>query len=615
MMVFHLGSLRKSPNFGSMSSLSFLVTGFPMHHHIHAIDPKAHLFAITATLTNAQSNQIFSLPAWLPGSYMIRDFAKNIIDIQFFDENNSAIPFQQLDKQTWQVANQTATITLRYQVYAWDLSVRSAHLDTNHGFFNGSSVFLAAKGLEQDRQHVTIAPPALSELAQWKIATSLSRVAGEQFGFGEFSAENYDDLIDHPVEMGDLTIDTFIAAGVPHDIVLSGKHRANMARLKQDLKAICEYQIHLFNTPAPFERYVFMTTVLDNGFGGLEHKASTALMCSRNDLPKNEHGEVDKGYRTYLSLCSHEYFHSWNVKRIKPAQFTPFDLSQESYTEQLWAYEGITSYFDDFITYRSGCIDQESYLTLLSETMTRVYRTQGRFKQSLASSSFNAWTKFYKQDENAANAIVSYYTKGALFALLLDLTIRLETEGQKSLDDVMRILWQEYGLTGVGTDNQSHQRIVESLLNRNCDELFSFLYRTDDLPLAPLLAKVGIEMHFRSNEGANDNGGNKVKGFNIGFGAKVKPEGLGLKVISVNQHSPAHLAGLSAGDLLIAADNLQVNGQFEQLLQHYPIGETIKLHWFRRDELMQGELTIQAAIKDTVALSLTDKHLATLWLG
>lgn len=615
MMLFHCSRLRKPGNFGSMGSLSFLATGPFMHHHIHAIDPKAHLFAVTATLNNAQPQQIFSLPAWLPGSYMIRDFAKNIIDIQFFDENDAPIAFTQLDKQTWQVDNQSTTITLRYQIYAWDLSVRTAHLDTNHGFFNGSSVFLAANGLEHHPQQVTIAPPALNDLAQWKVATSMTRAAGEQFGFGEFTAENYQDLIDHPVEMGDLTIDNFVAAGVPHDIVLSGKHRANMARLKQDLKAICEYQIHFFDTPAPFKRYVFMTTILDNGFGGLEHKASTALMCSRNDLPKSEQGEVETGYRTYLSLCSHEYFHSWNVKRIKPAMFTPFDLSQESYTEQLWAYEGITSYFDDLITYRSGCIDQESYLTLLSETMTRVYRGQGRFKQSLASSSFNAWTKFYKQDENAANAIVSYYTKGALFALLLDLTLRLETQGSKSLDDVMRILWQEYGLTEKGTDNKSHQRIVESLLKRNCDDLFSFLYNTDDLPLADLLTKVGVEMSLRSSEGSSDTGGSKAKGFKIGFGARVKAESLGLKILAVTQDSPAHQAGLSAGDLLIAADNLQVNGQFEQQLQHYPINESIKLHWFRRDELMQGDLIIQAAIKDTVALSLKDKHLATLWLG
>lgn len=585
-----------------------------MHYHIHAIDPKAHLFEVTLTVSEASPSQVFCLPAWLPGSYMIRDFAKNIIEIDA-KENQQPLSVTQLDKQTWQLNNQGSHITLCYQIYAWDLSVRTAHLDTNHGFFNGSSVFLAAKGLESQSHRVTIATPALAELSHWTLATSMTRTTGEQFGFGDFSAENYDDLIDHPVEMGELTIETFYAAGVPHDIVLSGKHRANMARLAKDLKAICEYQINLFGTPAPFERYVFMTTVLDNGFGGLEHKASTALMCSRNDLPQSLEAPVDKGYRTYLSLCSHEYFHSWNVKRIKPAEFSPFDLSQESYTEQLWAYEGITSYYDDLITFKSQCIDQAAYLTLLSQIMTRVYRGQGRFKQTLKQSSFNAWTKFYKQDENAANAIVSYYTKGALFGLFLDLTLRIETQGQKSLDDVMRQLWQQYGLTGVGTDPLSHQRIVETILKRPCDDVFAYLNSCDDIPLEALLAQVGVSMTLRASEGNTDLGGGDAKGFNIGFGARTKAESLGLKVLSVIQHSPAHQAGLSAGDLLIAADNLQVTAQFEQQLQSLTVGEQISLHWFRRDELMQGTLPISEAALDTISLSIKDASKTSLWLG
>ncbi|WP_137226796.1 M61 family metallopeptidase [Shewanella sp. MEBiC00475] len=585
-----------------------------MHYHIHAVDPKAHLFEVTFTLKNANPSQIFSLPAWLPGSYMIRDFAKNIIEIDA-KENQQSLSVTQLDKQTWQLDNQGSHISLCYQIYAWDLSVRTAHLDTNHGFFNGSSVFLAANGLESQPHKVTIAKPALANLAHWTLATSMTRTTGEQFGFGDFSAENYDDLIDHPVEMGELTIETFYAAGVPHDIVLSGKHRANMARLANDLKAICEYQIDLFGTPAPFKRYVFMTTVLDNGFGGLEHKASTALMCSRNDLPLSLDAPVDKGYRTYLSLCSHEYFHSWNVKRIKPAEFTPFDLSQESYTSQLWAYEGITSYYDDLITFKSQCIDQAGYLTLLSQIMTRVYRGQGRFKQTLTQSSFNAWTKFYKQDENAANAIVSYYTKGALFALFLDLTIRIESQGKHSLDDVMRTLWQQYGLTGIGTDPFSHQRIVETILNRPCDDLFAYLNNCDDIPLEALLAQVGVSMTLRASEGNTDLGGGDAKGYINGFGAKTKTESMGLKVLSVIQNSPAHQAGLSAGDLLIAADNLQVTAQFEQQLQNLPIGEVLTLHWFRRDELMQGQLPIREAVLDTVSLSIKDANKTMLWLG
>lgn len=585
-----------------------------MHYHIHPLDPKAHLFQVTLTLGTAQPEQTFSLPAWLPGSYMIRDFARNIITINAFDGNDQAVALTQLDKQTWRADNSGPVLRLIYQVYAWDLSVRSAHLDSSHGFFNGSSVFLSVKGAEASPSTVTIAKPEDPALQGWQLATSLKRVSGDEFGFGDFIADNYQDLIDHPVEMGELTIGQFDACGVSHDVVLSGASRVNMPRLCQDLKAICEYQIKLFGGKAPFDRYVFMTRVLDNGFGGLEHKASTALMCSRKDLPQHLDAKVNKDYRTYLSLCSHEYFHSWNVKRILPEEFIPFDLSQESYTDQLWAYEGITSYFDDFITYRAGCIDQDSYLELLSNTMTRVYRGQGRFKQSLRASSFNAWTKFYKQDENAANAIVSYYTKGALFALMLDLTLRLESHGKYSLDDVMTELWQQHGLTGVGTAKHSHQGIVESLLGRNCDELFSYLDNTQDLPLEPLFAKCGVEMILRPSEGSSDLGGGKAKGFKVGFGAKVKVEALGLSIISVNQGSPAHELGLSAGDLLISCDNLQVTAQFEQQLQDYALGESLNLHWFRRDVLMTGSFAITQAIADTISLQLVDPQAAKRWL-
>lgn len=411
-----------------------------IHYHIIPVDPKAHLFAVTMTVQKPLPTQVFSLPAWLPGSYMVRDFAKNIIELKATGNDGEALKLTQLDKQTWSVDQHCEQITLTYQVYACDLSVRTAHLDMTHGFFNGSSVFLAAHGFEASLHRVTMQAPTEHALNEWRLATSMTRQSGDEFAFGDFCAESYDDLIDHPVEMGLFTHASFEACGVRHDIVLNGRHRAHMPRLCQDLKAICEYQIKLFGTPAPFERYLFMTTVLDNGFGGLEHRSSTALMCSRKDLPLSMDAPFNNDYRTYLSLCSHEYFHSWNVKRIKPECFLPYQLEAETYTPQLWAYEGITSYYDDFLTYRAGLVDEQSYLDMLSETFTRVYRSQGRFKQSIKDSSFNAWTKFYKQDENAQNAIISYYTKGALFALYLDLTLRSETLGKHNLDDLMTIL-------------------------------------------------------------------------------------------------------------------------------------------------------------------------------
>ncbi|BDM64765.1 peptidase M61 [Shewanella sp. NFH-SH190041] len=584
-----------------------------IHYQITPANPHGHLFDVTMTISHPAHEQQLWLPAWLPGSYMVRDFAKNLIDIKAFNSQGMPLPLTQLDKQNWQISHCDDTVRITYQVYAWDLSVRTAFLDARRGFFNGSSVFLAARGLEQSEHSVEILPPSLPACSEWEVATRLKRASGNDWGFGRFYAENYDELIDHPVEMGCFTRGSFEACGVSHDVILAGRHHADMPRLCRDLQTICEYQIQLFGTPAPFERYLFMTAVLDEGFGGLEHRASTALMCGRGDLPRVGQDNIDRGYRTYLSLCCHEYFHSWNVKRIKPARFVPYELEAESYTRQLWAYEGITSYYDDFITYRAGLVDETSYLEMLSETFTRVYRGAGRFKQSLTDSSFNAWTKFYQQDENAANAIVSYYTKGALFALLLDLTLRQETQGRYSLDDVMRRLWQEFGLTGTGTTDNSHQQIVSTLLGRNCDELFAWLERAEDMPLAELLAQFGINMQLRASSGNTDTGGT-AEGLTVGFGAKYRAENVGVKIISVAEHSPAMTAGLSAGDLLIAADGLQATATLDKFLQQYQLGEQIELVWLRRDELMLGMLPITAAKADTVMLSITDADKAANWL-
>ncbi|MGO1298865.1 MAG: M61 family metallopeptidase [Vibrio sp.] len=582
-----------------------------IHYQITAIDPVAHLFAVEMTIDAPDKQTEVWLPAWLPGSYMIRDFAKNIIDLQAYDDQQQAVPMTQLDKQRWLVNGDGKALHLRYQVYAWDMSVRTAHLDQTHGFFNGSSVFLAVTGREIGTHQVEIVAP--QGLEHWQVATTLPRHSGGDFEFGLFSAESYEALIDHPVEMGTFTLGTFEACGVRHDVVLTGRHHCYMPRLLRDLKAICETEIRFFDTIAPFERYIFMTHVAKQAGGGLEHRDSTALHCSRNELPSSDESAMSDDYRNYLTLCCHEYFHAWNVKRIKPAAFTPFHLQSETYTPQLWAYEGITSYYEELLTYRSGCIDKAGYLDLLAKTFTRVYRGAGRLKQSLNASSFNAWTKFYKQDENAINAIVSYYTKGALFALFLDLTIRKETHNQKSLDDVMRILWNEYGLTGMGTDDDTHVNIVSDVLGRDASAEFAWLDKAEDLPLAELLQEFGVEMTLRSSSGNTDQGG-AGEGLIYGFGARYRAEGLGIRIVNVANGSPAHRCGLSQADLLIAAEGIQVGNQFEQSLPLYRDKASITLHWFRDDVLMSGELPLETAVKDTVSLHFSDEAKAQQWL-
>ncbi|WP_298444378.1 PDZ domain-containing protein [uncultured Ferrimonas sp.] len=584
-----------------------------IQYQIQPIDPHAHLFSVEIVTDQAQPQQQFTLPAWLPGSYMVRDFARHIIGIEAEDVNGDAIALTQTDKQSWQAHNNGAQLRIRYQVYAWDLSVRGAHLDQSHGFFNGSATFLALVGQEDQPVTLQLLPPSGESYQQWRVATAMPLDGAKRYGYGQYKADNYAELIDHPVEMGEFTLATFEAGGVPHDLVLTGPHWADTARICADLQKICQVQIDLFGG-APYDRYLFLTQVVGDGFGGLEHRASTALVCGRNDLPSINEAGQSEGYRTFLSLCSHEYFHNWNVKRIKPAEFTPYNLSEETYTTQLWAYEGITSYYDDLIVYRAGCIDAATYLDQLAHGMTRVTRAAGRFKQTLRDSSFNAWTKFYKQDENAQNAIVSYYTKGAMFALLLDLTLRHETAGKHSLDCVMQRLWREYGQPGIGTDNHSHQRIVAELLGRDVSDLFAWLDSTEDLPLPAMLALFGCDMSLRASNGNSDKGGRSDKVNRIDFGARYKADGFGVTLLTVRNGSSAQQAGLAAGDKLIAINQLQASGDIDAALAKYAIGTEVSVHWFRRDELMQGTLALQAAEPDTVVITERDSNLSQHWL-
>ena len=417
--------------------------------------------------------------------------------------------------------------------------------------------------------------------------------------------------------MGVFTRVIFEAGGVPHELILAGRHYADTDRIAADLAKICDYQIRLFGGEAPFDRYLFLTAVVGDGFGGLEHRASTALLCGRGDLISAGQSEITDGYRTFLSLCSHEYFHSWNVKRIKPAEFSPYRLDREVYTRQLWAYEGITSYYDELCLARSRVIDDTSYLDLLAKGITRVLRGPGRLKQTLAESSFTAWTKFYQQDENAANAIVSYYTKGALFALALDLTIRQHSHQRLSLDNVMGELWQRHGLTGIGTQEDSVLAICNELLGEQLDEFFDrYLHTTDGLPLEKLLSTVGIELTLRHSGGQSDSGG-KVPAtlHRHHLGARYEAQPLGIRLLSVLEGGAAWQAGLAAGDRLIAIDGLEISATtVESLLERLPTGNSISVHGFRRDELFCKTLQLEPGQPDTVTLTIADAEQAKAWL-
>jgi predicted metalloprotease with PDZ domain len=569
-------------------------------------DLPGHLFDVTVTVDQPDPNgQVFSLPAWIPGSYMIREFARNIVRIRA-EAGGKPVALTKLDKHTWKAAPVAGPLMLWYEVYAWDLSVRAAHLDQTHGFFNGTSVYLRVVGQEETPHQVDIQRPLDPGGANWRVATSLPELGARRYGFGTYVAPNYDELIDHPVEMGDFALATFTAHGIPHDIVVTGRvPNLDMARLQADLKAICETQILFFEPKtkrAPMDRYVFLTMAVGDGYGGLEHRASTALVCARADLPSTNtpKGEPGEGYLKFLGLCSHEYFHTWNVKRIKPAVFAPYDLQVENYTPLLWLFEGFTSYYDDLMLVRSKVISEDCYFKLLAKTVGSVLRGSGRTKQSVAESSFDAWSKYYRQDENAANAIISYYTKGSLIGLAFDLTIRAKTDGKKSLDDVMLALWQRYGRdfypsVGRGVTEDEVEAIFEEVSGVRLKTMFERYVRgTEDLPLAKLYAPFGVKLV------------DERKGSKPSFDAGIGRDAVGAKLTSVHEGGPAHQAGLSAGDIVIAVDGLRVNGSpsnLDALLCRYRVGDKVTVHAFRRDELMTFTVTLESDKVPGITLS------------
>ncbi|HWL27790.1 MAG TPA: peptidase M61, partial [Burkholderiaceae bacterium] len=492
------------------------MTREPILYTVTLHDPSGHRIRIRLTIQDPDpAGQALSMPAWIPGSYLIRDFSRQVETIQAHSGQRE-IGITKTGNHEWLCAPCDGPLHVDYTVYAWDLSVRGAHFDESHAFLNGTSIYLSVSGRTHEPCLVDLQAPR--HAPHWKVYTSLPeakghRGAARRHGFGMYAAPDYDALIDHPVEMGTPQVVRFKAHGAEHEMVFTGvAPKLDLKRIAADVQNICASQIELFEPRtrrAPFldsaDRYVFMTMVTGDGYGGLEHRASTALMIARNDLPVIGRKDAGEGYRTFLGLVSHEYFHTWNVKRIKPAVFAPYDLRREAHTGLLWVFEGFTSYYDDLMLLRAGVISQDDYLRLVGKVISNVRRAGGRTKQSVAESSFDAWTRYYKQDENSPNALVSYYTKGSLVALGLDITLRHATHGEKSLDDVMRLLWDRYGrefYTGsadAGVAEDAMPALIQEATGVDVSDFIArYAYGREDVPLETLLPLQGISVNWNA---------------------------------------------------------------------------------------------------------------------
>jgi predicted metalloprotease with PDZ domain len=472
----------------------------PVHYTVDASDVRAHLFRVTLTIGRPAKNQRVSLPVWIPGSYMVREFSKHLQKLGAM-QNNKTVPVAQLDKCTWQASNAAAKpLVLHYEVYAYDNSVRTAWLDAQRGFFNPTSLCLRVEGLTERAHHLHL--KTITSIAACAIATGATAFKVDKKGFGTYAFANYDELADTPFEMGNFWHASFTVRGVVHTFAVAGVPPSfDGKRLLADTQKIVETEMALWHGPSdktsktanqpPFKNYVFMLNAVDDGYGGLEHANSTALICTRRDLPRVGQKKPTDGYTTLLGLISHEYFHTWNVKRLRPAEFARYNYSQEQYTELLWFFEGFTSYYDDLLLCRAGLIDNVQYLKLLNKTINQVMQTPGARVQSVAQSSFDAWVKYYRQDENTANATVSYYTKGALVALCFDLTLR--AEGKTTLDAVMRALWLRCKAGPMA--QADFAAVLRKLSGRSYDEeLAQWVHGTGALPLERLLKAQGVQV-------------------------------------------------------------------------------------------------------------------------
>lgn len=563
-------------------------------------DLHGHRFRVKLHITNPDPNgQILQMPAWIPGSYLIRDFSKHIESLEAFSVTNTRkrLSVKRIDNDHWQLPPTHSSIEVLTTVYAFDSSVRAAYLDTERAFFNATSLCLAVKGQEHLPCSLAITAPELAFADHWTVQTTLRAAKTDERGFGFYLAKNYDDLLDHPVAMGEFQLVHWKSNGVSHRMAIQGcNHIVDSKRLAEDLQAICSSTIELFEPKtkrAPFEEYLFLVNAVLNGYGGLEHRNSTALLCRRDQIPQENILFEESAYREFLGLCSHEYFHAWLVKRIQPKAFQPYDLTKRNHTRLLWVFEGFTSYYDDLQLLRSKRIDLKTYLKLVADNWNGILRGPGRQKQSLADSSFDAWTKYYQADENTPNAVVSYYGKGALLALGLDLQIRAFSKNKLSLDDLMRLIWRKHGITLDGIAEDGLDDLLLELLGNGFSKIWAdikarYIFGVEDIPLQKWIGSnlVAVKIKHQST----------LEKLKLQFGMRHTDSNGWLKVTHVLDGGIAQAAGLAAGDLLASVDGQRVTStRWDRVLGSLSENSQTRVTFYRDDLEYERMVSLSAA--------------------
>lgn len=565
-----------------------------IHYTISMPAPQTHRFHVTIDVYDYEGREAtFALPVWAPGSYVIREFARHVEGFAAERADGHPLAWTRRDKTSWVVRTDgIAAFRIRYQVYAFDWSVRTSHLTSEHGYFNGSNVFMYLDGFKQHPVTLTIVPPPDRA---WH--TSIALPQGQD---GRYRATNYDHLVDSPAEIGTHRVATFEALGRHHEVAVFGEGNEDLDRLCEDLKTIVETTADLFEGELPYERYLFIFHLSDGRRGGLEHRDSTTLLVDRWAFqPQSE-------YERVLLLAAHEFFHVWNVKRIRPHNLGPFDYLHEVYTPLLWVMEGVTTYYELLILRRAGLISARRYLQLLSERIATYRAIPGRLVQSLEEASLTAWIKYYRPDENSPNSAISYYLKGGLVALMLDLRMRHETRNEKSLDDLMRYLWDRYGKRDVGFSPDEFADALDLVAEGDySDFLECYVRGTVELPLEEALALAGLELVTRRKK--------EMPAAWLGLTLEERAaERAELIVKTVFRESPAETGDLNSGDELLALNGFRLKrpDDLKNRLAESRPGERVTFHLFREGRLLTREVVLGEAPPDEVVLRFVEQPTA-----
>lgn len=562
--------------------------------------PFTHMLEVEMRLRLEEARPQLDLvmPVWTPGSYLIREYARHVQDFTAEAEGRP-LAWRKVNKNTWRIdTDSLRAITVRYRVYANELSVRTNELNDRHAFWNNAALLMYIDGHLDAPATLRIVP-----YGNWKIATGLPPVEGTP---NAFRAENFDILYDSPVLAGDFRTLEFRVRGVPHRIVIDGDGNYDAERMRRDVQKIVEAAAEMMGD-IPYRDYTFLLILAPSGGGGLEHLNSTALIWRRFGF------RPEKDYRDFLSLVAHEFFHLWNVKRIRPDALGPFDYTRENYTKLLWVAEGLTSYYENILLLRAGLISDRDYREMLADAIKSLQNTPGRLVMSVEEASFDAWIKYYRRDENSINSQVSYYDKGALLGVLLDLEIGRASAGRRSLDDVMRYLYAEFYRKGRNYTPEDFQAACEKMASRSLDEFFRRYVRgRDELPYNSFLEAAGLRLEVKRSS-------NEPRAY---LGAQLAQEGDRLIVRTVRAGTPAYDQGLNAGDQIVALDGKRVTLEsFNARLEERKPGEKIRLTIFRADDLRTLEVALGAAPEDeykivpVTAPSDAQRQIYRAWLG